>query len=32
MRGHLDRLLSFDTFNDLVELPRHCALDERFKG
>ena len=32
MRGHLDRLLSFDAFNELVELPRHSALDARFKG
>ena len=30
MRGHLDRLLSFDAFNELVELPRHYALDARF--
>jgi len=32
MRGHLDRLFSFDAFNELVELPRHYALDDRFKG
>ncbi len=32
MRDELHRLLSFDEFNDLVELERHYALDERFKS
>jgi 2-methylisocitrate lyase-like PEP mutase family enzyme len=30
MRGHLDRLLSFDEFNRLIDLERHYALEERF--
>ncbi|HVM98397.1 MAG TPA: isocitrate lyase/PEP mutase family protein [Candidatus Acidoferrales bacterium] len=32
LRGHLDRLLSFDDFNDLVELDRNYELDKRYKG
>jgi 2-methylisocitrate lyase-like PEP mutase family enzyme len=32
LRNHLDRLLPFDDFNDLVALKRHYALDERFKS
>jgi 2,3-dimethylmalate lyase len=32
LRGHLDRLLPFDDFNQLVELERHYALEERYKG
>jgi 2-methylisocitrate lyase-like PEP mutase family enzyme len=32
LRDHLDRLLPFDEFNQLVELERHYALDERYKG
>jgi 2-methylisocitrate lyase-like PEP mutase family enzyme len=32
LRNHLDRLMAFDEFNQLVELERHYALDERFKG
>ena len=31
-RAHLDRLLRFDEFNQLVELERHYALDERYKA
>jgi methylisocitrate lyase len=31
MRGRLDRLLSFDEFNELIDLERHYALEERFK-
>jgi 2-methylisocitrate lyase-like PEP mutase family enzyme len=30
-RAHLDRLLPFDDFNELVELERHYALEQRFK-
>jgi methylisocitrate lyase len=32
MRGHLDRLLSFDAFNELVELDRHFELDTKYKS
>ncbi len=32
MRGDLDRLMPFDEFNDLVELERHYALDQRFRS
>jgi methylisocitrate lyase len=32
LRGHLDRLLPLDDFNRLVELERHYALEERYKG
>jgi 2-methylisocitrate lyase-like PEP mutase family enzyme len=32
LRGHLDHLLPFDDFNQLVELDRHYALEERYKG
>jgi 2,3-dimethylmalate lyase len=32
LRGHLDQLLSFDYLNQLLELKRHYALDERYKG
>jgi 2-methylisocitrate lyase-like PEP mutase family enzyme len=31
MREHLDRLLSFDEFNRLIELDRHYELEKRFK-
>src|SRR5574341_139944 len=31
LRQHLDRLMSFEEFNQLVELERHYQLDERFK-
>ncbi len=31
MREHLDRLLSFDEFNELIELDRHYELEKRFK-
>jgi len=31
MREHLDRLLPFDEFNDLVELERHYALEEKYR-
>ena len=31
MRDHLDRLIPFDDFNQLVELERHYALEQRFK-
>jgi methylisocitrate lyase len=30
-RAYLDRLLPFDDFNQLVELERHYALEQRFK-
>jgi 2-methylisocitrate lyase-like PEP mutase family enzyme len=32
LRQHLDRLLPFDDFNQLVELERHYALEQRFKA
>jgi methylisocitrate lyase len=32
MRNDLDRLLSFDEFNQLVELERHYELEEKYKG
>ena len=32
VRDHLDRLLPFDDFNQLVELERHYQLDERYKS
>jgi methylisocitrate lyase len=31
MRGALDRLLSFDEFNQLIDLERHYALERRFR-
>ena len=31
MRGALDRLLSFDEFNALIDLERHYALERRFR-
>ncbi|MBX3023481.1 isocitrate lyase/PEP mutase family protein [bacterium] len=31
MRGQLDRLLSFDEFNALIDLERHYALERRFR-
>lgn len=31
MRGQLDRLLSFDEFNSLIDLERHYALERRFR-
>jgi methylisocitrate lyase len=31
MRGHLERLLSFDEFNRLIDLDRHYALEQRFR-
>jgi methylisocitrate lyase len=31
MRANLERLLSFDDFNELVELERHFALEEKYK-
>ena len=31
MRGHLDPLMPFADFNELIELARHYALEERFK-
>jgi methylisocitrate lyase len=31
LRAHLDRLMPFDDFNQLVELDRHYRLDERYK-
>ena len=30
LRDHLDRLLPFDAFNELVELDRHYALEKRY--
>lgn len=30
LRGHLDELMPFDDFNDLVELDRHYDLDKRY--
>lgn len=30
LRDHLDRLMPFDDFNELVELERHYGLDRRF--
>ncbi len=32
VRDHLDRLMSFDEFNELVELERHYQLDQRYKS
>jgi 2-methylisocitrate lyase-like PEP mutase family enzyme len=32
LRNHLDLLLPFDDFNQLVELERHYALEQRFKS
>ncbi len=32
LRGHLDRLLAFDAFNELVGLGRQYALQERFRS
>ena len=31
LRQHLDRLMPFDEFNQLVDLERHYALEQRFK-
>ncbi len=31
MRGALDRLLTFDEFNQLIDLDRHYALERRFR-
>lgn len=31
MRGSLDRLLTFDDFNALIDLDRHYALERRFR-
>jgi 2-methylisocitrate lyase-like PEP mutase family enzyme len=31
LRDHLDRLMPFDEFNQLVELERHYALEDRYK-
>jgi methylisocitrate lyase len=31
MRGQLDKLLSFDEFNALIDLERHYALEARFR-
>ena len=31
MRGSLDRLLTFDEFNALIDLDRHYALERRFR-
>lgn len=31
MRGALDRLLTFEEFNRLIDLDRHYALEERFR-
>jgi methylisocitrate lyase len=31
MRQHLDRLLTFDEFNALIDLDRHYALEQRFR-
>lgn len=31
LRPHLDRLMPFDEFNQLVELERHYRLEERYK-
>jgi 2-methylisocitrate lyase-like PEP mutase family enzyme len=32
MRAHLDRLMPFDAFNDVVELERHYELERRYTG
>jgi 2-methylisocitrate lyase-like PEP mutase family enzyme len=32
MRGRLERLLTFDEFNQLIDLDRHYALEERFRS
>jgi len=32
LREHLDRLMPFEDFNQLVELERHYALEGRYKG
>ena len=32
LRGHLDRLLSFDDFNELVELDKNYELEKRYKS
>ena len=32
MRGHLDRLVAFTDFTELVDLPRHLDLEQRFTG
>ncbi|MBP1686808.1 MAG: putative isocitrate lyase/carboxyphosphonoenolpyruvate phosphonomutase [Deltaproteobacteria bacterium] len=32
LRNHLDRLMPFDDFNQLVELDRHYQLEARFKS
>jgi methylisocitrate lyase len=32
LRAHLDKLMPFDDFNDLVELDRHYDLDARFSS
>ena len=32
LRDHLDRLMPFDDFNELVELERHYQLEQRFKS
>ncbi len=31
LRGHLDRLVAFDDFTRLVDLPHHQAVDERYR-
>ncbi len=31
LRGHLDRLMAFEEFNQLVELERHYQRDERYR-
>jgi hypothetical protein len=31
LRTHIDRLMPFDDFNQLVDLERHYRLDERYK-
>jgi len=32
LRDHLDRLVPFEEFNQLVELDRHYQLEQRYKG
>jgi len=32
LRGHLDRLMSFDEFNQLVDLERHYTLERKYTG
>jgi hypothetical protein len=31
LRGKLERMLSFDEFNQLIGLERHYALERRFR-